>query len=88
VVIDGVQRVLRPRHLVDHDASRRCHVLQEGWLGSHEFQSGFLAMPRSIYTKNVHFLNDGFIRRAAEMVDPANAAAGTIPSRGSTFSGI
>ena len=28
VVIDGVQRLLRPRHLVDHDVARRRHVLQ------------------------------------------------------------
>ena len=27
---------------------------KENWLGSHEFQTGFLAMPRSIYRKNVH----------------------------------
>jgi len=52
---------------------------KEGLLGSHEFQTGFLAMPRSIYRKNVHFLNDGFILEQRRMVDPANAAAGTIP---------
>ena len=52
---------------------------KEGLLGSHEFQTGFLAMPRSIYKKNVHFLNDGFILEQRRMVDPANAAAGTIP---------
>ncbi|PYR65846.1 MAG: hypothetical protein DMF88_18405 [Acidobacteria bacterium] len=52
---------------------------KENWLGSHEFQTGFLAMPRSIYTKNVHYLNDGFIVEERRMADPNNAAAGTVP---------
>jgi hypothetical protein len=52
---------------------------KDGWLGSHEFQAGFLAMPRSIYTKNVRYLNDGFTLEERRMVDPNNAAAGTIP---------
>src|SRR5258705_13239047 len=52
---------------------------KDAWLGSHEIQAGFLAMPRSIYTKNVRFLNDGFIVEERRMINPANASAGTIP---------
>ena len=52
---------------------------KDGWLGSHEFQAGFLAMPRSVYTKNVRYLNGGFTLEERRMVDANNAAAGTIP---------
>ena len=52
---------------------------KQGWGGSHEIQGGFLAMPRSIYDKNVHYLNDGFILEERRMVHPGNAAAGTLP---------
>ena len=52
---------------------------KEGWGGSHEIQAGFLAMPRSIYDKNVHYLNDGFILEEQRMVNPNIASAGTVP---------
>ena len=52
---------------------------KEGWGGSHQIQSGFLAMPRSIYDKNVRYLDNGFIVEERRMVNPANAAAGTVP---------
>jgi hypothetical protein len=52
---------------------------KEGWGGSHQLQTGFLAMPRSIYDKNVRYLNNGFILEERRMVDPRNAAAGTVP---------
>jgi hypothetical protein len=52
---------------------------KEGWGGSHQFQTGFLAMPRSIYDKNVRYLNNGFILEERRMANPNNAAAGTVP---------
>ena len=52
---------------------------KEGWGGSHQLQTGFLAMPRSIYDKNVQYLNNGFILEEQRMVNPGNAAAGTVP---------
>ncbi|OLE78320.1 MAG: hypothetical protein AUF76_19525 [Acidobacteria bacterium 13_1_20CM_2_65_9] len=52
---------------------------KEGWGGSHQIQTGFLAMPRSIYDKNVQYLNNGFIVEERRMVNPNNAAAGTLP---------
>ncbi len=52
---------------------------KEGWGGSHQIQTGFLAMPRSIYDKNVRYLNNGFIIEEQRMVNPNNAAAGTLP---------
>ena len=52
---------------------------KEGRGGSHQIQAGFLAMPRSIYDKNVRYLNNGFILEERRMANPANAAAGTIP---------
>ena len=52
---------------------------KEGWGGSHQLQAGVLAMPRSIYDKNVEYLNNGFILEERRMVNAANAAAGTVP---------
>ncbi len=52
---------------------------KEGWGGSHDIQTGFLAMPRSIYDKNVRYLNGGFIVEEQRMANPNNAAAGTVP---------
>src|SRR2546429_8136810 len=52
---------------------------KEGWGGSDQLQAGVLAMPRSIYDKNVEYLNNGFILEERRMVNAANAAAGTVP---------
>ena len=43
------------------DASGRFHLVQARvWAGSHDVQTGFLAMPRNNYEKKVEYLNDGF----------------------------
>jgi hypothetical protein len=52
---------------------------REGAGGSHQIQTGFLAMPRSIYDKNVRYLNEGFILEEQRMANPNNAAAGLVP---------
>jgi hypothetical protein len=52
---------------------------REGPGGSHQIQTGFLAMPRSIYDKNVRYLNNGFILEEERMANANNAAAGLIP---------
>lgn len=52
---------------------------KQGWGGSHDFQTGFLAMPRNNYDKNIVYLNDGFIFEERRQINPADAAAGTVP---------
>ena len=52
---------------------------KQGWLGSHEFKTGFLAMPRNLYEKTIVTLNDGFTLEERRMVDPNNLGAGSIP---------
>ncbi len=52
---------------------------KRGWLGTHEFQGGFLAMPRSIYEKQVQYLNNGFIREQQRLVNTNNPALGFVP---------
>lgn len=47
------------------------------WAGSHEFQTGFLALPANNFDQETVYLNDGFIYEEQRLVDPANAAAGT-----------
>jgi hypothetical protein len=50
-----------------------------GLIGSHEFQTGFFAEPRSTYDETRFYVNNGFIQEERAMVDPNNPAAGTFP---------
>src|SRR4051812_2475073 len=53
--------------------------LKEGWIGSHEFQSGFFGAPHSTYdTENV-YVNNGFIIEERAMVDANDVSKGTVP---------
>ena len=52
---------------------------KQGWAGSHDFQTGFLALPRSNYDKNIVYLNDGFIFEERRQISPANPSGGTVP---------
>ncbi len=52
---------------------------KRGWGGSHDFQTGFLALPRNQYDKNIEYLNGGFIFEERRQIDPNNATAGTVP---------
>ncbi len=55
------------------------NTFKDGWLGSHEFAAGFLALPNSKYDTVTQYLNDGFILEERKQIDPANANAGTVP---------
>jgi len=55
------------------------NAFKDGWLGSHEFATGFLALPRSHYDTETNYLNNGFILEERRQIDPNNAAAGTVP---------
>jgi hypothetical protein len=50
-----------------------------GFGGTHDVQTGFLALPRNHFDKNIQYLNDGFIFEERRQIDPANPAAGTVP---------
>lgn len=52
---------------------------KDGWAGSHEFKTGFLAMPRNLYEKTIVTLNNGFTLEERRMKDPNNLAAGSLP---------
>jgi hypothetical protein len=52
---------------------------KNGFIGSHELQTGFLALPRNSFDQETVYLNDGFIYEEQRLVDPNNPAAGTIP---------
>ncbi|MGQ0736127.1 MAG: TonB-dependent receptor domain-containing protein [Acidobacteriota bacterium] len=47
--------------------------------GSHEFQFGFLALPRNNFDQQTVYLNDGFIYEQQRLRDPNSPAAGTVP---------
>jgi Carboxypeptidase regulatory-like domain len=49
------------------------------WAGSHEFQTGFLALPANNFDQRTVYLNEGFIHEEQRLVDPNNPAAGTVP---------
>lgn len=50
-----------------------------GWGGSHEFKTGFLAMPKNLYEKTIQSLNKGFTWEERRMIDPKNVQAGSVP---------
>jgi hypothetical protein len=52
---------------------------KDDWKGSHEFQTGFFAAPRSTYDQVTQYVNDGFVLEERRMVNIANPAAGTVP---------
>ena len=52
---------------------------KNGWAGSHEFQTGFLALPANNFDQETVYLNDGFIYEEQRLVNPNNPAAGTVP---------
>lgn len=52
---------------------------KEGWGGSHEFKTGFLAMPKNLYEKTIQSLNNGFTWEERRMIDPKNVKAGSVP---------
>lgn len=52
---------------------------RDGLAGTHEFQTGFFAEPRSTYDQTTFYVNNGFILEERRMIDANNAAAGTIP---------
>lgn len=54
---------------------------KDDWAGSHEFQTGFFAAPRSTYDQITEYVNDGFVLEEHRLVDPNNIAGGTIPFR-------
>jgi hypothetical protein len=54
---------------------------QDGWMGSHEFGTGFFIEPQNIYDQRTDYVNDGFFREYRTVVDVANPSRGTVPYR-------
>lgn len=54
---------------------------KQGWLGSHEFQTGLFLEPRNTYDQVRQYSNDGFYQEHRTPVNPANPGAGTVPFR-------
>ena len=54
---------------------------QDGWMGSHEFGTGFFIEPQNIYDQRTDYVNDGFFREYQTVVDVANPSRGTVPYR-------
>ena len=54
---------------------------QDGWMGSHEFGTGFFIEPQNIYDQRTDYTNDGFFREYRTVVDVANPSKGTVPYR-------
>ena len=52
---------------------------KQDWMGSHQFQTGFLALPANNFDQETVYLNDGFIFEEQRLRDPNNAALGTVP---------
>ena len=41
-----------------------------GWAGTHDVQTGFLALPQNNFDKNIQYLNDGFIFEERRQINP------------------
>lgn len=52
---------------------------KEGWVGSHEFQTGLYAAPRLRTGRITRYVNDGFTLEERLMLNPADLGAGTRP---------
>ncbi len=50
-----------------------------GWAGTHDVQTGFLALPQNNFDKNIEYLNDGFIFEERRQINPNDASVGTLP---------
>ncbi len=52
---------------------------KRGWGGTHDLQTGFLALPRNHFDKNIVYLNDGFIFEERRQINAADPSGGTLP---------
>jgi Carboxypeptidase regulatory-like domain/TonB dependent receptor len=52
---------------------------KEGWVGSHEFQTGLYAAPRLRTGRITRYVNDGFSLEEQVMLDPNDVGVGTRP---------
>jgi hypothetical protein len=50
-----------------------------GGAGTHDVQTGFLALPQNNFDKNIQYLNDGFIFEERRQINPNDPALGTVP---------
>ncbi|HSL21985.1 MAG TPA: TonB-dependent receptor [Vicinamibacterales bacterium] len=54
---------------------------KQGWVGSHEFQTGVFLEPRNTYDQIRQYSNDGFYQEHHTPIDPADPSRGTRPFR-------
>ncbi|MBI4887083.1 MAG: TonB-dependent receptor [Acidobacteria bacterium] len=47
--------------------------------GTHDVQTGFLALPQNNFDKRIQYLNDGFIFEERRQINPNDPGAGTVP---------
>jgi hypothetical protein len=52
---------------------------KDGWMGSHQLQTGFFAAPRSTYDQQTEYVNGGFNWEEHRLRTPGNIAGGTVP---------
>jgi hypothetical protein len=54
-------------------------VYKQGWLGSHEFQTGFFSAPRNVYDLETRYTNNGFFLEEHVPVNLSDPSLGTVP---------
>ncbi|MSO62467.1 MAG: TonB-dependent receptor [Acidobacteria bacterium] len=52
---------------------------KDGWMGSHQLQTGFFAAPRSTYDQQTEYVNGGFVLEERRLRTPGDVAGGTVP---------
>ena len=87
--LQGTGRILEGGNLQSYSYQPASQIIlrgdltyyKDGWLGSHQFQTGIFAAPRNTYDQVTNFVNDGFVLEEHRLRDPNNIAAGTVPFR-------
>ncbi|MFN2446743.1 MAG: TonB-dependent receptor domain-containing protein, partial [Vicinamibacterales bacterium] len=83
----GTGRLLEGGNLTDYNYQPASQMMFRGdltyfkddWGGSHEFQTGIFAAPRSTYDQVTEYVNNGFVLEELRLIDPNNVAGGTVP---------
>lgn len=86
-IVSGTGRILEGGNLQSYNFQPASQIVvrgdltyyRDGWLGSHQFQTGFFAAPRSTYDQQTEYVNGGFVLEEHRLRTPGNIGGGTVP---------
>ena len=86
-ILSGSGRILEGGNLQSYNFQPASQIVvrgdltyyKDGWMGSHQLQTGFFAAPRSTYDQQTEYVNGGFVLEEHRLRTPGNLAGGTVP---------